>query len=336
MGALLLVTKSFLQICNCLAYNLLRIPSLKRSLLNIFDRLPVNHLPFLFRPDVVLRLVPSLIMLDRHWKEVAQDVIHKTRNKQTHPVREVIELFHTLWCTDTHVVQEAIEVRDHAHHVRDVGANIPAAGEMVDARLGRGEGVRHVQVSSSNEVVVAEQDAGDGREENLVGCQERDEDGGAAEQVPRIDGEGDDGADEEASADRDVLWKKCRQIIPSWKRVLEYRREDGAVGKHKRDEEAARAVRRSIVLSLQLIQESDRVPYQLTKDDLARGTNDVADQSDDHIGKGKADQITWNDIRWLSGIPLEVRSVGSERGAIRSAEHEKADNQPGLLRAMDR
>ena len=47
---------------------------------------------------------------------------------------------------------------------------------------------------------MTEQDAGDGREEDLVRGEEGDEDAGGAEEIPGVDGVGEEGADEEAFA----------------------------------------------------------------------------------------------------------------------------------------
>ena len=57
---------------------------------------------------------------------------------------------------------------------------------MIDARDVGGEAVMHVEVAAGDDVVIAEEHAGDGGEEDLVGCQEGDEDRGAAEEEPGV------------------------------------------------------------------------------------------------------------------------------------------------------
>lgn len=62
---------------------------------------------------------------------------------------------------------------------------------------------------------MGQQHSCDCRQEDLVGGKKTDEDACRAEEVPRVDGEGDDGADEEAFSDREVFWEERSYIISS-------------------------------------------------------------------------------------------------------------------------
>lgn len=139
---------------------------------------------------------------------------------------------------------------------------------MVRSVLIRGEEVRDIHIPACDEIVVAQQHAGNAGQEYLIRCQERDKDRRATEQVPRVDGKGNHGTNEEAFADGDVLGEQGREIVPSWQGVLEDRGENRAIHEHEGDEEAPCAIGRRVVGCLEFVEEVDRVPDELAKDDL--------------------------------------------------------------------
>jgi len=162
--------------------------------------------------------------------------------KQPDRISKVIGVSDADGCVNPHVVQEAVEVWGDAKDIREVGAPVPAVVVVVDSRLPAGVEVVDLEIAAGDYVVVAEQDAGDGAEENLIGCQKGDEDAGGAEEVPGVDGEGDDGADEETFSDRQVLGEQGSNVIPCREGVLEDSGEDRGVGETGGDEETASAV----------------------------------------------------------------------------------------------
>lgn len=129
----------------------------------------------LLLPHIVPRLAPPGLD-QRGREEPAQDPKHAARNEQADPVGKVVEPRDADGGGNAHVVEEAVEVGDDAEDVGNVGADVPAVGVVVDAFFGWRKGVGDCDVAAANQIVVDQEDAGDGGEKDLVRGQERDKD----------------------------------------------------------------------------------------------------------------------------------------------------------------
>lgn len=87
-------------------------------------------------------------------------------------------------------------------------------------------------------------------------------------------------------------------------------REEQAVHKASRDEESARSVRRVKVVDQESLEVDDRVPDDLAVDDLGGRSDEHADDLDDKVGQGEADQLAWSRVR---GSGEKVRKYETEK-----------------------
>jgi hypothetical protein len=78
-------------------------------------------------------------------------------------MRKVMEVRDANWSADAHIVQEAIEGREDADDISDICSHVPASSVMIYATLVGREGIRHVQVATRNQIIVAQEDASDRR-----------------------------------------------------------------------------------------------------------------------------------------------------------------------------
>jgi hypothetical protein len=136
-----------------------------------------NHtIHILFRPYVILRLVP---LAKRHHEHRLPENIAKPKcaegDKDTDRIGEVVESGDSQRHRHPHVPKKAGKIGTDREYICDVGAEVPAVIEVVDARFTRSVQVWYFEVASSHDVVVAEEDSSDRREENLIGRKEFDE-----------------------------------------------------------------------------------------------------------------------------------------------------------------
>lgn len=116
---------------------------------------------------------------------------HK-RNNQPDRIRDIIKPLHTHRRSNPHLGQKPIEVRRDGDSVDAEGTQVEAVEEVVVRGAVLGVQGGDVEEAAAQQVVVADQDAGDGAEEDLVGAEEVYEDGGGGEEVPGADCEGED------------------------------------------------------------------------------------------------------------------------------------------------
>lgn len=150
----------------------------------------------------------------------------------------------------------------------------------------------------------------------MVGGEEGDEDAGAAEEVPGVDDERDDGADEKTFAYGEVLREESGDIIASGQRVFENGGENCRVCEASCDEETACAVGRAIFGRLKHIEEGERIPDYFSVDHLRGRRNEIADDANDEVAQREASKVAQNDIVGSTSVTLEICCVGCESSAI--------------------
>lgn len=98
------------------------------------------------------------------------------RHKDANRVGKVVHAGDPKRDLNAHIAQEAGEPNCHSDNICDVGTDVPPFSEVVRARFVAGVQVRNDQRATRDDIVVANKNAGDGREEDLVRAQELDED----------------------------------------------------------------------------------------------------------------------------------------------------------------
>ena len=86
------------------------------------------------------------------------------------------------------MIEKPIEVRSNGNEVRRKGAQIEAVKVSVQAFWVCGIERWDVEVSTTDKVVVADEDSSNCGEKDLVGGEEVDEDCGSREEIPRANG----------------------------------------------------------------------------------------------------------------------------------------------------
>lgn len=157
------------------------------------DRLHHHLKRLLIISHMAPRLLPPPNPRHRPRRKRQVDQIKRPkRDNQSHRIRHIIKPLHAHGRSDAHLGQEAIKVGRDGDSVDAERAEVEAVEEVV-VRVGvLGVQGGDVEEAAAQQVVVADEDAGDGAEEDLVGAEEVDEDGGGGEEVPGADCVGED------------------------------------------------------------------------------------------------------------------------------------------------
>jgi hypothetical protein len=94
-----------------------------------------NTLPYdtsiRFRPDVILRLLPASRIHDIRRTDLANNPEHCSTHKQPNQIGKLGEARDANWSADTHIVQEAVKIRNDADNVSDICSQIPTSNVMI-------------------------------------------------------------------------------------------------------------------------------------------------------------------------------------------------------------
>ena len=106
------------------------------------------------------------------------------------------------------------------------GIKISTSGIVIHTTLIGCEASGHIKVAACNQIILAQEDTNDRRQEDPIRGKEGDKDRRTAEQIPRINRVRDDSGDEEFSLRRDEFRNQCCEVVASRKKGFEDGRED--------------------------------------------------------------------------------------------------------------
>lgn len=99
--------------------------------------LSFQGLNFLFWSGVVLWFHPAFLVHDFRREKPAENPETRTTDKQPNPICEVIKPDHPDGCTDAHIIQKAVKIRNNSQNVAQVSSNIPTIRIIICPLRGR-------------------------------------------------------------------------------------------------------------------------------------------------------------------------------------------------------
>lgn len=166
------------------------------------------------------------------------------------------------------------KANDVDQNARDVsGISSPGQAVPVEVRTGLLRRVQalHGKVTLADNVVVADEHAGDGGEEDGICRQVGGEVVGRAEQIPRAHADAHDGTDVAAAADVEVPGQESRQVGTGRNAVRGDVCAQLGENESRRDHEDAKALGTRSVVEQELREEVERVPDRRAVDDGGGG-----------------------------------------------------------------
>lgn len=304
--------------------------------------LKVLHILVLLKPTLLERLDRRRTF---NRTKVAQESVHQAGGEKTH---EEVDSVH-LDCANRNLVfarrcanktnnvgQDSANVRherspvqtDLVVHVIRADASVLWSKERVQ--------VGELQVASSHVVVVATNDTHNGRKEDRIGRQVGGEFGGARQQVPRLDNQGQKSTEVRASSDVHVLRQERRDIGTERQGVGTDVGSQLRNGKGKAEEKHAGTAAAGVVVQ-EAAQDIQGRPQGLAVKHSGSGTHQNADQRRD--GETERDGNGLHNVLHgeggFIGKTRKVRGVGDQRRKVGQGVHGGLDENPRKLGAVD-
>lgn len=254
--------------------------------------------------------------------DLAQPPVHSARHQEP---REEVQIVDALR-TDRHIdANRACETDNVDHNTRDVGriaAPVEAESVVVGACFLTAVQILDLQVPLADDVVVADHDACDGRQEHRV----RGEIGGegvcGGEQVPGTHDEADESTDVGAAADGDPAREESGHVGACGDGVGGDVGTELGEGEGCGDHEDAEALRVPAFFE-EALEQVQRVPDWFAAEDDGGGRgHDDADEGGDGEADGDGEELGEEGVRGFAGETGEVRVVDDEGGEVGDCAHD--------------
>ena len=110
-------------------------------------------------PDLIPNFHP-LLTAGRNWADLAQGPVSQARDDETSEEIDVVDVFGTLWHRLSNGSDKSDNIDEDAADIGCVSTPMEAVGEIIGCRFLGGVKVPDLVVASTDDVVVADDDAG--------------------------------------------------------------------------------------------------------------------------------------------------------------------------------